>query len=91
MPTTRHVTLTAGDVTVVDLEHNFGRVEVLNRSGTAEVWFRVDGQPPEIGGDNTHVLPAAIAGLDVPDDSPGLSTVVRLISPGSPAVSVRGF
>ncbi len=90
MATVRHVTLVADTVTPVQLHINAGRIEVLNRTGTAEVYFTTDNSAPTVGGDNCHVLPAAISALEVPDEINGLA-VVKLISSGTPDVSVRAW
>ncbi len=90
MAKTRHVTLTAGQVATVELGVNAARVEVLNRDGAAAVYFTTNDDEPTVGGDNTYVLPAAISALDVPDEIKGPS-VVKLISSGTPAVSVRAL
>ncbi len=90
MAKTRHVTLTAGEVETVELGVNAARVEVLNRDGAAAVYFTTNDDDPAIAGDNTYVLPAAISALDVPDEIKGPS-VVKLISSGTPAVSVRAL
>jgi hypothetical protein len=81
--------LAAATVDRVTFEGNYERVEVLNRDGADEVYFTVDGADPTVAGDGTHVLPAQIGAVVVP--SPGRrSTVVRLISAGTPTYSVRG-
>ncbi len=90
MATVRHVTLVADTVATVSLNVNAGRVEVLNRTGAAEVYFTTDSSAPTVGGNNCHVLPAAISALEVADEINGLA-VVKLISEGTPAVSVRAW
>jgi hypothetical protein len=86
-----HVTLTANTVATVSLAGNFGQVEVLNRDGVAEVYFTTDGAAPTVGGANCHVLPAAVNSVDVLDETSGTNSVVKLISAGTPKVSVRGL
>lgn len=85
-----HLTLTAATVDQVTLPGNYGRVEVLNRDGSDEIYFTVDGATPTVGGDGTHVLPAQIGAVVVPSSGRG-ATVVRLISAGTPAYSIRGI
>jgi len=87
---TRHVTLTADEVETVELGINAARIEVLNRDGAAAVWFTTNDDDPTVGGNNTYVLPAAIGAVEVPDEVKGPS-VVKLISSGTPAVSVRAL
>jgi len=85
-----HLTLVANTVAEVDLPTNAGRVEVLNRDGVAEVFFTVNGATPSVEGDDTHVLPAAIGSVEVSRDRRG-TAVVKLISVGTPKVSVRAL
>jgi hypothetical protein len=84
------LTLVAATVATVNLPVNAGRVEVLNRDGAAEVYFTVNGTAPTVGGDDTHVLPAAISSVEVNRPRSG-DAVVKLISAGTPAVSVRAL
>lgn len=86
-----HRTLVAGQITTVDLDRNYDRIEVLNRDGSSEVFFTTDGSEPGVAQDGCHVLPAAIGAVEVADQTSGRNSVVKLISAGSPAVSVRGF
>lgn len=67
------------------------RVGVLNVSGGAEVYFTTDGTDPTVGGAGCHVLPAVISSLEVDDGTPGPTSVVKLISVGTPKVSVRAL
>ncbi len=90
MARTRHLTLTAATVATVELGINAARIEVLSRDGAAEVYFTTNDAEPTVGGNNTHVLPAAISALEVDDEIRGPS-VVKLISSGTPAVSVRAL
>lgn len=65
------------------------QVEVLNVTGTAEVYFTVDGTTPTVGGNTCFVLPAAMCALTVDDGTPGPTSTVKLISSGTPKISVR--
>lgn len=100
----QHATLAAGIVTpltvtvAVPRPDNLSfatpaaaRVEVLNVDGAEAIYFTTDGAEPTIAGEDCHVLPAAIGAIDVAVDSPGTSAVVKLISAGGPAVSVRAL
>ena len=86
----QHATLVANTVTTLTFDEDFDRVEVLNVDGAAEVYFRFGSTAPTVGGTGCHVLPAAISSAEV---QPRLSraTVVKLISSGTPKVSVRGL
>lgn len=83
-----HVTLTAATVTTVTLDEVFNQVEVLSVDGAAAIYFTTNGDAPTVEGDGCNVLPAVIGGLVV--SSPTTPTTVKLISAGTPKVSVRG-
>lgn len=85
-----HGTLVAATVTTVTLTRDFQRVEVVNVTGTAAIYFTVDGSDPTVGGDDTYVLPAAICSFEAPSASSGSTTVVKLISSGTPGFAVEG-
>jgi hypothetical protein len=80
----KHATLVAATVDMVTLAQDAQQVEVINR-GTVDIYFRVDGTAPAVGGDDCEVLPAG-ASLIVP--TPNSTTVVELISSGTPPYSV---
>jgi hypothetical protein len=90
----RHGSLTASTVAEITLpDQRFGKIEVTNRSGDAEIYFIVlaDTDPdvePTVEGDDCEVLPAAISALEVnaPDPAP---VVVKLVSDGTPDYSIR--
>jgi hypothetical protein len=86
----QHATLAAGVVATLVFDKDFDRVEVLNVDGTAEVYFTVDGTTPAVGATGTQVLPAVITNLEVEPPS-NANTVVKLLSLGTPKVSVRGI
>lgn len=83
-----HATLVANVVTTLTFDYDAGEVEVLNVDGAAAVYVRTDGVAPTVRGTGCDVLPAAIGvvSLKVRTDGP---TVVKLISAGSPEVSVK--
>lgn len=83
---TAHATLVASTVDTVTLNDQ-PWVEVLNR-GTDPIYFRLDGTNPTVAGNETHV---ATAGSSVVMKAPGRGAlVVKLISAGATAYSVRG-
>lgn len=97
-----HRTLVANTVTTVTLDlpdpvgnitsfasPPLAQVEVFNLSGSAEVYFTTDGSAPVVGGDACYVLPAVMCTLTVNDGTPGPTSTVKLISAGTPRVSVR--
>lgn len=85
-------TLTANVVDTVTLDADYTAVEILNRDGTAEIYATTDGGPtPTINGDNCDVLPAVIGALTLDATAYGTATVVKLISAGTPAYTVKGL
>lgn len=86
----QHVTLTASTVATVTFADDYPEVEVVNVDGAAAVYFTVGATGvPTVGGNGCNVLPAAIGYLSIPARSSG-DTIVKLISSGTPKVSVRG-
>ncbi len=88
--TPQHATLVADTPTVMTFDQDFDQIEVLNVDGAAEVYVRVGATNPTVGGTGSDVLPAAINALPIRVYTSG-NTVVRLISAGTPKVSVRGI
>lgn len=86
----QHVTLVASTVSTLTFDEDFRAVEVLNVDGAAEVYFTLDESTPVVGATGTFVLPAAIGSVEI-EPPTNRSTVVKLISSGTPKVSVRGL
>lgn len=84
-----HVTLTANTVATVTLDANYSNVEVLNVDGAAPIYFTVDGTTPTVEGNGCNVLPAAISALTVWAGTQ--VDTIKLISAGTPKVSIRGL
>lgn len=84
----QYVTLTANTVATVNFADDANVIEVLNRDGTAEVWFTVDGTTPSVEGTGSQLCPAAIGAREIepPTSAP---TTVKLLSTGTPKVAVR--
>jgi hypothetical protein len=82
-----HRTLTANVVTPVTFTANASVIEVAT-DGAAELYFTTDGTTPTVGGQNCHWMQAAIGSVEVLDDTAGQNSVVKLISSGTPKVSV---
>lgn len=61
-----------------DLGTDTGRVAVLNRHASSEVFVRVDGTNPAVDGDDAYVVPAGARRV-IPVATDG-NTVVRLIA-----------
>ena len=85
----QHATLAAGIVTPLVFDQDFQRVEILNVDGAAAVYFKVGQSDPAVAATGSQVLPAAIGSVEVDVTTSG-PTEVRLISSGTPKVSVRG-
>lgn len=88
-----HNTLTATTVDTITLSAQYVRVEVLNRSATGDIFVTLDGSTPTVGGNDTYVVPATGVGTFVNPantSQPPTSTVVKLISSGTPSYSVTG-
>lgn len=85
----KHAVLSPGVADTVTLTVDWPQVEVLNRNGAAEIYFTVDGAVPTVGGDNTYVVPSAVASQVVGSPASG-RTVVRLISSGAASYTVSG-
>lgn len=78
----------AATIATVDLDADYDVVEIYNR-GADEVYFRVDGSAPAVGGDDSYVVPAA-SYLQVPVVGVAANTSAQLISSGTPPYSVTG-
>lgn len=85
-----HVTLVPDEVTAVEFDQGYRRIEVLNADGSDAVYFRVGQTDPEVDGVGSQILPAAICSVELDVTTAG-PTEVRLISAGTPHVSVRGI
>lgn len=90
MPDSEHITLVASTVATVTLDADYSFVEVVNVTGSAAIYFTVDGTTPTVEGAGTHVLPATIGGLEL-TPAGSAAIVVKMISAGTPKVSVRGW
>lgn len=97
-----HATLVANTVTALTLDlpdpapeilststARKARVGVLSVSGGTEIYFTTNGIDPTIGGAACHVLPAVICALEVDDETAGPTSTIKLISAGTPKVSIR--
>ncbi len=86
----QHATLVANVATPLTFDQDFERVEILNVDGADAVYVKIGATNPTVGGTGCPVLPAAICSLELPVYTAD-ATVVRLISAGTPKVSVRGL
>lgn len=90
MANPQHFTLVAATVKTFTLDSDFYEVEVTNVDGAAAAYFTVNGATPAVATDGSLVLPAAIGHVTVRPRTAG-ATVVKMISAGTPKVSVRGI
>lgn len=91
MADSQHVTLTADTVATMTFDRDYDTIEVINVDGAAAVYFTINGDDPEVEGAGTIVLPAAIGGVEIGNPLTGQldNSTVKLISAGTPKVSVR--
>jgi hypothetical protein len=86
MAHTKHVTLVATTVATVTLDDTSqDKVYVTNKHATSEIYATVDGSTPTVGGDDTFLCPAARTTVLL---TPSGATSVKLISSGTPTVTV---
>ncbi|MFI8191357.1 hypothetical protein ACIF8T_21480 [Streptomyces sp. NPDC085946] len=81
------ITLEAATITTVHFPDDVNEIEILSHDGAAPIYFTTDGSDPSVEGRGSRVLPAAISSAQVQPPTAG-PTIVKLISAGSPRVSV---
>ena len=87
-----HGTLVASTVDTITLRQGFEFVEIMIRSGTAEIYYTLDGTTnPIVGGADCYVVPGAITSrIRANPLGSRNTTVVKLISSGTPTYTVQG-
>jgi hypothetical protein len=83
------ITLSASTVDTVTIARDCDQVEVMS-DGAAAIYFTVDGSTPTVAGKKAYALPAAVGARQVTVPTSG-STVVKLISSGTPTYSVTAL
>lgn len=87
--------LTANTVSTLNVQL-LGGVEVINRTGDAEIWFAI-GAPgqvvaPTVGGNGCYMVPAGVTSYVVPwpepTSNPDMEVEIDLISTGTPSFTV---
>jgi uncharacterized protein YjlB len=79
--------LVAATPDTVEFASNLSSVEVVS-DGSAAIYFTVDGDAPTVKGGDCFYLPAgAICSREV-ESKTNASTIVQVISPGTPTYSV---
>lgn len=89
----KHGTLVAATVATVTFAKDYPVVMVTHRSpsNTNPIYFTVDGSTPTAAGDDTFVvMPGGWRSVVASTDQADSSTVVKLISAGTPDYSVEG-
>lgn len=89
----KHGTLTASTVATVTFAADYRAIMVTHRSPSATdpIYFTVDGSTPTAAGDDTFVvMPGGWRSVNAQYDNADASTVIKLISAGTPAYSVEG-
>lgn len=82
-------TLTSNVVTSVEITDAWpAGIEVINRSGTGEIWVRLDGVNPTVAGDDCYVVLGARR--FEPQTVGRESVTVKLISSGALKYTVEG-
>lgn len=84
----RHGTLSASTLRTFTFTSNYSVVEVINRDGAADIFFKIDSDTdPTVEGNDTYVLPASRCSLELTSQAK-TNTTVKLISSGTPKFSV---
>ena len=81
------ITLSAATICTIQFPDDVDEIEVLSHDGAAPIYFTVDGTNPAVEGRASRVIPASISSAQVQPPTAG-PTVVKLISAGTPKVSV---
>lgn len=84
----RHGTLTASTVATVTVSGDYRTVDVWNLTGTAAIYFTLDGSTPTVQGNDTFVVPAAVGSVRLLSPAVDTALTVKLISSGTPSYSV---
>jgi hypothetical protein len=93
MANPRFATLVADTETILDLDANYGQVEVTLISGAANAWFNTSNVAvgPVAGSqDGNHFIGAVLPTKVVADNTSGQASRVRIRSTGTPTVQVYG-
>ena len=82
--------LIASTVDTVTFANDRGTVRVTNDTGTAAIFFTVDGSTPTVNGAATYRVPASVGASASVGSGSGATKTVKLISSGTPTYSVEG-
>lgn len=81
-------TAVAATVDTITFADDRGTVRVYNDSGTAAIFFTVDGTTPTVNGATCYRVAATVGGWT--DVAAGATKTVKVISSGTPVYSVEG-
>ncbi|MET0416053.1 MAG: hypothetical protein ABW022_08535 [Actinoplanes sp.] len=90
----QHFTLAADTEKVFTLAGNYGRIRIVVVANPAVIYFNTKNTAvPAVASnqDGHQVIPAALAVVEVDDETSGTESVVRMRSTGTPTVMVTGF
>ncbi|WP_433731017.1 hypothetical protein ACQP2Y_21605 [Actinoplanes sp. CA-051413] len=93
MANPKFVTLVADTEAIVDLDTNYGQIEVTLTANAANTWFNTANTAVgAVAGaqDGNHYLGATLPTKIVPDLTGGQNSRVRIRSTGTPTVQVYG-
>lgn len=85
----RSGTLTPNVVTQVTFPLGYGAVEIMN-TGSIELWVRMDGVNPTVGGDDSIIVPAMTYAVINNPKPTSNTTDVRMVAYSTTEYSVSG-
>jgi hypothetical protein len=83
-----NVQLAAAQVKTVRFAEDLNSVDVIS-DGTAAVYYTLNGSTPAVAGSNCYLIPAGAIGVDTREPPTSGPTLVKLISEGTPVISVQ--
>lgn len=82
------ITLTANTVRTVTFADDLPSVDVIS-DGVADLYYTLDGSDPTVAGKNCYRIPSFAPGVDTRYPPTAGGTTVKLISTGTPTISVQ--
>jgi hypothetical protein len=81
--------LASTDIDTITTENPVPSIWIVNRDGSAEIFYRTDGEAPAVGNAACGFIPAAITAVEI-QTSDDAATEVQLISSGTPKYAIVG-